>query len=184
METLDQHTIDAYVAIVLVSLPLPPLPVVVVKGEDQEEGTCSSHDLHAVMLRTQLHMAHTHAFSDAELLAHAESKTKAVEDLCRNLRSTLQEQPERDERVVQRCYGHLCAAFREYASAYAHTCRDVRILPLSDVVRGDPVHRQACAYVSAVMEGAATHASEASNSELNYPSLLCRWLLHVEAQLE
>ena len=32
METLDQHTIDAYVAIVLVSLPLPPLPVVVVKG--------------------------------------------------------------------------------------------------------------------------------------------------------
>jgi hypothetical protein len=184
METLDQHTIDAYVAIVLVSLPLPPLPVVVVKGEDGEEGTCSSHDLHAVMLRTQMHMAHTHAFSDAELLAHMETKTRVIEDLCRSLKSALQEQPERDERVVQKCYGHVCAAFRQYASAYPHTCRDLRILPLGDVVRGDPVHRQTCAYVSAVMEGAATYASEASNQELDYPSLLCRWLLHLDAHLE
>jgi hypothetical protein len=183
METIDQHTIDAYVAIVLVSLPLPPLPVVIVKGDGQE-GTCSSHDLHAVMLRTQMHMAHTNAFTDAELLTHAEAKTKAVDDLCRNLRSTLQEQPERDERVVQKCYGHLCAAFRAYASAYAHTCRDLRILPLTDVVRGDPVHKQTCAYVSALMEGAATHASAVSNRELDYHSLLCRWLLHVEAHLE
>ena len=179
METLDQHTIDAYVAIVLVSLPLPPLPVVVVKGEDRQEGTCSSHDLHAVMLRTQLHMAHTNAFTDAELLTHAETKTKTIDDLCQHLKSTLQEQPELDERVLQKCYGHLCAAFREYASAYAHTCRDLRILPLSDVVRGDPVHRQACAYVSAVMED----ASEVSNQELDYPSLLRRWLLHVEGEL-
>jgi hypothetical protein len=180
METLDQHTIDAYVAIVLVSLPLPPLPVVVVKGEDRQEATCSSHDLHAVMLRTQLHMAHTNAFTDAELLVHAEAKTKAVDDLCRNLSSAMTEQPELDERVLQKCYDHLCAAFRAYASAYAHTCRDLRILPLSDVVRGDPVHQQASAYVSAVMED----ASDESNKELDYPSLLRRWLLHVQAEFE
>jgi hypothetical protein len=180
METLDQHTIDAYVAIVLVSLPLPPLPVVVVKGEDRQEATCSSHDLHAVMLRTQLHMAHTNAFTDAELLVHLESKTKTVDDLCRNLSSALKEQPELDERVLQKCYDHLCLAFRAYASAYVHTCRDLRILPLSDVVRGDPVHQQASAYVSAVMED----ASDESNKELDYPSLLRRWLLHVQAEFE
>ena len=180
METLDQHTIDAYVAIVLVSLPLPPLPVVVLKGEDRQEATCSSHDLHAVMLRTQLHMAHTNAFTDAELLVHLEAKTKAVDDLCRNLSSALKEQPELDERVLQKCYDHLCLAFRAYASAYVHTCRDLRILPLSDVVRGDPVHQQASAYVSAVMED----ASDESNKELDYPSLLRRWLLHVQAEFE
>ena len=132
------------------------------------------------MLRTQLHMAHTNAFTDAELLVHAEAKTKAVDDLCRNLSSAMTEQPELDERVLQKCYDHLCAAFRAYASAYAHTCRDLRILPLSDVVRGDPVHQQASAYVSAVMED----ASDESNKELDYPSLLRRWLLHVQAEFE
>ena len=184
MDALDQHTIDAYVAMVLVSLPLPPLPVVVVKGEGGQEGTCSSHDLHAVMLRTQMHMAHTNAFTDQQLLAHMDTKTRVIEELCRNLKSTLHEQPHRDERVVKKCYGHLCAAFREYASAYAHTCRDLRILPLDDVVRGDPVHRQTCAYVSAVMESKATYPTETANKELSYAGLLCRWLLHLDAHLE
>jgi hypothetical protein len=184
MDALDQHTIDAYVAMVLVSLPLPPLPVVVVKGEHRHEGTCSSHDLHAVMLRTQMHMAHTNALTDKELLAHMETKTRVIEELCRNLKRTLHELPERNERVVHKCYGHLCAAFRQYASAYAHTCRDLRILPLDDVVRGDPVHLQTCAYVSAVMESTATYPTETANQELSYAGLLRRWLLHLDAHLE
>ena len=184
MEVLDQHTIDAYVAMVLVSLPLPPLPVVVVRGEDQQEGTCSSHDLHAVMLRTQMHMAHSNAFTDKQLLTHMDTKTRVIEELFGKLKSTLHELPERDDRMVHKCYGHLCAAFREYASAYAHTCRDLRILPLGDVVRGDPVHLQTCAYVSAVMESTAPYPTETSNRELSYAGLLCRWLLHLEANLE
>jgi hypothetical protein len=38
---------------ILVSLPLPPLPVLVVRGEDLTTSVCSSHDLHAAMISTQ-----------------------------------------------------------------------------------------------------------------------------------
>ena len=182
MDTLDQHQMDSYVAMVLVSLPLPPLPVVVVKGEDRADATCSSHDLHAVMLRTHMHMMHTNAYSHQEQLTHMDAKAKALEDLCRDLKCTLQDNPERTGETVTQCYAHLCAAFRAYAAAYSHTCMDLRILPLSEVVRGDTVHQQTCAYVSAVMQDTTTPPAE--DHDLTYECLLRKWLLHIESQLE
>jgi len=184
METLDQHTIDSYVAMVLVSLPLPPLPVVVVKGEDKEEATCSSHDLHAVMLRTHMHMMHTNACSHKEQLTHMETKTKIIEDLCKKLRKTLQDNPEGSGEMVRECYEHLCVAFREYTSVYAHTCRDLRILPLSEVVRGDPVHKQTCSYLSAVMQDTSKCENDISNQDLSYECLLRKWLMHLDVLLD
>jgi hypothetical protein len=182
MDTLDQHQMDSYVAMVLVSLPLPPLPVVVVKGEDRQDATCSSHDLHAVMLRTHMHMMHTNAYSHKEQLTNMDAKTKAIEDLCRNLRITLQDNPERTDEMVKQCYAHLCVAFREYASAYSHTCMDLRILPLSEVVRGDTVHQQTCAYVSAVLQDTTAPPSE--DHDLTYECLLRKWLLHIESHID
>lgn len=184
MDILDQHTIDSYVAMVLVSLPLPPLPVVVVKGEDKEEGVCSSHDLHAVMLRTHLHMTYTNAYSDKDKMTHMEIKTKVIEDLCAKLRATLMNNPDGGGKRVKECYDQLCVAFREYASEYAHKCRDLRILPLHDVVSGDTVHRQMCAYVSAVMQDTPRNETDICNQDLSYECLLRKWLTHIEKNLD
>lgn len=179
MEALDQHTIDSHVALVLVSLPLPPLPVAVSKGDDSACATCSSHDLHAVMLRTQVHMLHTHAFSDLDQMKNMEVKHEAISCLYQSIGNTMQKQQTPDDATTAECYTHLCAAFRAYTSAYAHSCRDVRILPLGDVVRGDIVHNQACAYVAAVMDT----NDEISNRSLSYTSLLQKWLMYIHAQI-
>lgn len=176
---LDQHIIDAHVALVLVTLPLPPLPVVVSKGDRHECATCSSHDLHAVMLRTQMHMLHTQAFSDVEHVKRMEAKNDAITCLYDGIKSTLQKHQTLDDAATAECYTHLCVAFRAYTSGYAHTCRDVRILPLSDVVRGDSVHNQASAYVAAVMDT----QDEMANRSLSYTILLQKWLLFMHAQL-
>jgi hypothetical protein len=176
---LDQHIIDSHVALVLVTLPLPPLPVVVSKGDNCECATCSSHDLHAVMLRTQMHMLHTEAFSDTEHMKRMEAKNDAITCLYKGIKDTLQKHETLDDAATAECYTHLCSAFRAYTSGYAHSCRDIRILPISDVVCGDSVHRQACAYVAAVMD---TH-DEMSNRSLSYTFLLQKWLLYMHAQL-
>ena len=54
---MSQHLLQAHVSMILVSLPLPPLPVLVVRGEDLTTSVCSSHDLHAAMISTHLHMS-------------------------------------------------------------------------------------------------------------------------------
>ena len=179
-DALDQHQMDSYVAMILVSLPLPPLPVVVLKGADAEDGTCSSHDLHAVMLRTHMHMMHTNAYSHKEQLTHMDAKTVALEDLCTKLKGTLHDNTEKTGQAAD-CYAHLCSAFRQYAAAYAHTCTDVRILPLDTVVRGDTVHQQTCAYVSAYMQE-ATPAPD--DRDLTYECLLQKWLRYVAEHLD
>jgi len=176
---LDQHIIDAHVALVLVTLPLPPLPVVVSKGDRHECATCSSHDLHAVMLRTQMHMAHTQAFSDVEHVKRMEAKEDAITCLYEGIKKTLQKHQTLDDAATEECYTHLCAAFRAYTSAYAHSCRDIRILPFSDVVRGDSVHNQASAYVAAFMDT----QDEMANRSLSYTILMQKWLLFMHAQL-
>jgi hypothetical protein len=56
---MSQHLLQAHVSMILVSLPLPPLPVLVIRGEDLTTSVCSSHDLHAAMISTHLHMAST-----------------------------------------------------------------------------------------------------------------------------
>jgi hypothetical protein len=179
-DALDQHQMDSYVAMILVSLPLPPLPVVVLKGADAEDGTCSSHDLHAVMLRTHMHMMHTNAYSHQEQLSHMDAKTAALEDLCTKLTGTLQDNTEQTGHVAD-CYAHLCSAFRQYAAAYAHTCTDVRILPLDTVVPGDTVHTQTCAYVSAYMQDTTPGTDD---RDLTYECLLRKWLKYVAEHLD
>jgi hypothetical protein len=176
---LDQHIIDAHVALVLVTLPLPPLPVVVSKGDNCECATCSSHDLHAVMLRTQMHMLHTQPLSDAEQMKRMEVKDDAITCLYTAIKSTLHKHQTLDDAATAECYTHLCSAFRAYTSGYAHGCRDIRILPMSDVVCGDSVHNQACAYVAAVMDT----KDEMSNRSLSYTFLLQKWLMYMHAQL-
>ena len=51
---MDRNEVQVQVACILVSLPLPPMPIQVCRGEDAADGVCSSHDLHACMIATDM----------------------------------------------------------------------------------------------------------------------------------
>jgi hypothetical protein len=51
---MDRNEVQVQIACILVALPLPPLPILVCRGEDAVDGVCSSHDLHACMIATDM----------------------------------------------------------------------------------------------------------------------------------
>ena len=182
---MSQQLLQAHVSMILVSLPLPPLPVLVVRGEDLTTSVCSSHDLHAAMISTHLHMTSTGAAGDAQTQQHnIDAKQEVLHSMMtklnkawtrtRTLPVSIEEQ---DKALVTEAYVHFANGFRDYCSHYVHTCRDMRVMPMSHVDVGDATHKSAAEYVSAYMHGEG--ASVSDNTDLTYSNILRKWLYYV-----
>ena len=182
---MSQHLLQAHVSMILVSLPLPPLPVLVVRGEDLTTSVCSSHDLHAAMISTHLHMTSTGAAGDEQTQQH---NIDAKQEVLHNMMTKLNEAwtrtralqvdlEEQDKQLVTEAYVHFANGFRDYCSHYMHNCRDLRVLPMSHVDIGDATHKNAAEYVSAYMHGEG--ASVSDNIGLPYSNILRKWLYYV-----
>ena len=182
---MSQKLLQAHVSMILVSLPLPPLPVLVVRGEDLTTSVCSSHDLHAAMISTHLHMTSTGTAGDEQMQKHnIDAKQEVLHDMMTKLnkawtrtRAMPVDIEEQDKQLVTEAYVHFANGFRDYCSHYAHKCRDMRVMPMSHVDVGDATHKSAAAYVSAYMHGEGASASD--NQELSYSSMLRKWLYYV-----
>ena len=182
---MSQKLLQAHVSMILVSLPLPPLPVLVVRGEDLTTSVCSSHDLHAAMISTHLHMTSTGTAGDAQTQQHnIDAKQEVLHNMMTKLnqvwtrtRALPVDVEEQDKALVTEAYVHFANGFRDYCSHYMHKCRDMRVMPMSHVDIGDATHKSAAEYVSAYMHGEGASASD--NQELSYSSILCKWLYYV-----
>ena len=182
---MSQHLLQAHVSMILVSLPLPPLPVLVVRGEDLTTSVCSSHDLHAAMISTHLHMTSTGAAGDEQAQKHnIDAKQEVLHKMMDALnkawtrtRAMPVDIEEQDKQLVTEAYVLFANGFRDYCSHYAHTCRDMRVMPMSHVDIGDATHTSAAEYVSAYMHGEGASASD--NKDLSYNSILRKWLYYI-----
>jgi uncharacterized protein YjfI (DUF2170 family) len=182
---MSQQLLQAHVSMILVSLPLPPLPVLVVRGEDLTTSVCSSHDLHAAMISTHLHMTSTGAAGDEQAQQHnIDAKQEVLHNMMKKLNETWTrtralpvDLAEQDKQLVVEAYVHFANGFRDYCSHYVHNCRDLRVLPMSHVDVGDATHTSAVEYVSAYMHGEG--ASVSDNKDLAYNTILCKWLYYV-----
>ena len=182
---MSQHLLQAHVSMILVSLPLPPLPVLVVRGEDLTTSVCSSHDLHAAMIATHLHMTSTGTAGDEQAQKHnIDAKQEVLHSMMTKLnkawtrtRALPVSIEEQDKQLVTEAYVHFANGFRDYCSHYAHKCRDMRVMPMSHVDVGDATHTSAAEYVSAYMHGEGASASD--NKDLSYSTILRKWLYYV-----
>jgi uncharacterized protein YjfI (DUF2170 family) len=173
MPEMSQQLLSAHVSMILVSLPLPPLPVLVVRGEDFTTSFCSSHDLHAAMIATHLHMTSTGTAGDEAAQKHnIEAKQEVLHQMMGALnkawnrtRALPVDVKEQDKELVTEAYVLFANGFRDYCAHYAHTCRDMRVMPLSHVDIGDATHKSAAEYVSAYMHGQG--ASVSDNTDLS-----------------
>jgi hypothetical protein len=182
---MSQQLLQAHVSMILVSLPLPPLPVLVVRGEDLTTSVCSSHDLHAAMISTHLHMTSTGTAGDAQTQQH---NIDAKQEVLHNMMTKLNKAwtrtralpvsiEEQDKALVTEAYVLFANGFRDYCSHYVHTCRDMRVMSMSHVDIGDATHKSAAEYVSAYMHGEG--ASVSDNTDLTYSNILRKWLYYV-----
>ena len=182
---MSQKLLQAHVSMILVSLPLPPLPVLVVRGEDLTTSFCSSHDLHAAMIATHLHMTSTGTAGDEAAQKHnIDAKQEVLHKMMGALnkawtrtRAMDVDVEEQDKQLVTEAYLLFANAFRDYCSHYAHQCRDLRVMPMSHVDIGDATHKSAAEYVTAYMHGDGASASD--NKGLSYSSILCKWLYYI-----
>ena len=176
---MDRHEREARIALVLVSLPLPPLPVVACRGEDAYESVVSSHDLHAVMMATD----GQRAAQGAETAARQENcRLRKCALLNRMREDVLKElgKHRNDRDAEDAAYAAVCDGLRAYFGEYSHACSDVRVCGLDSVVRGDTVHAQMVAYVRAHL-GAALGETEAADTEnvseaLSFRALFGWWV--------
>ena len=147
---MDRNEVQVQVACILVSLPLPPMPILVCRGEDAVDGVCSSHDLHACMIATDMQRAERGAVTQNEQTQRMLQKASVLNQMQTELEaalcdpSLLHHGP-----TLDKCYGILGGALRQYFGVYAHECADVRICPLDSVVARDGVHAHMLAYVKA-----------------------------------
>ena len=166
----DRHEREARIALVLVSLPLPPLPVLACRGESCTDGVCSSHDLHAVMMATD----GQRAAQGAATTARQENCRLRKCALLNRMREDVLEElgKHRNERAAEdAAYAAVCDGLRAYFAEYAHVCSDVRVCGLDSVVRGDAVHAQMVEYVRAHL-GAGAEVSES----MSYRALFAWWV--------
>ena len=182
---MSQHLLQAHVSMILVSLPLPPLPVLVVRGEDLTTSVCSSHDLHAAMISTHLHMTSTGTAGDEQTQKHnIDAKQEVLHKMMTALGKAWEKTralpvniEEQDKALVTEAYVLFANGFRDYCSHYVHKCRDMRVIPMSHVDIGDATQKSAAEYVSAYMHGDG--ASVSDNADLSYSRLLLKWIYYV-----
>ena len=152
----SQHELRAIASMVVASLPFPPLPVVVLQGEDGADGLASSFDLlQTAVMNAQLGLGP----ADRDAAALARSKQATLERLQQDMAALHQSVAAEASgglngrsRVawVQRAYEIYCAAFRTYfLEHYGTSSRDLRFYPLAAVAPDSLLVRQGSSHWNA-----------------------------------
>ncbi len=148
------------------------MPVVACRGEDAIDSVCSSHDLHAVMIATDMQRASQGAVTSEQQESRKLAKCLVLNRMQDKLRATLMDTaPGPSVDTCEQCYGLLCEALRSYWALYAHECTDVRICGMDSILPCDLVFKQMLSYVRANL-GAEPCAAD----KQSYKTLLGWWL--------
>jgi len=137
----SQHETSAFASMVISSLPFPPLPVLVLQGQDGEYGMASSYDLLQTAILNAQKGIRVQGVDDATL---ARSKAAVLHALGRDMAALLASSSCADFSELQalQAYDIYCGAFREYLlKHYATSTHDLRFYPL-DAVGADSVLMQ------------------------------------------
>jgi hypothetical protein len=137
----SQHEASAYTSMLLAALPLPPIPVRCMQGEDNEDAVMSSHDLLARCITSAALLPLTSQEHDNNL----QCKQNLLEALPLQLQA------------VKFKRGDVYAVFadttREYISVYfpekSRKHIDLRVMSVSHVASGDTVLNQAREHLKA-----------------------------------
>jgi len=130
----SQHELRAFASMVVASLPFPPLPVMVLQGEDNTDGIASSFDLlQTAVINWRLGLRPK---ADEEKIAR--SKKATLELLQRNMAAlyikTDWKNLTDDWSAVNSAYEIYCAIFRTYLLDHYGACTsDLRFYPLAAV---------------------------------------------------
>lgn len=131
----SHHELRAIASMVVASLPFPPLPVMVLQGEDCADGLASSFDLlQTAVMNAQLGLRP--GGKEAEELARSKQATleRLQADMAALYVETDWKNATDDWAQVQRAYEIYCAAFRTYLlDHYGASSRDLRFYPLAAV---------------------------------------------------
>ena len=169
---MDRHEREARIAIILVALPFPPMPVVACRGEDAVDSVCSSHDLHAVMIATDMQRALQGAVTAEQQEGRKNAKCIVLNEMHDRIRTVLARADGGDgPDACEQCYDVLRDALRKYWALYSHECSDVRICGMDSILPCDLVYKHMLAYVQANLGTESCGADTQS-----YKTLLRLWL--------
>lgn len=142
----SQHEVRALASMVLASLPYPPLPVMVLRGEDGADGVASSYDLLQTAV-TNNTLGIRLAGKDAQAIAR--SKQATLERLQQNM-SALHTSSFGADFPVWQAYEIFCDSFREYLlEHYATSSRDLRFYPMDSVAANSLLLQQGSSHYKA-----------------------------------
>jgi len=151
---MDKHSIESMVSMLIVSHPIPPLPVVCGQGEGRgyAEVIASSHDILANGIRWNLtHSGHSlDAAAGQRIQRRKEEVLRAMYTrVCRAWSNHLRDAARFPEQAtVEHCYLQFCLACRQYQALYPGSA-DLRIAGVSSVCRATCVHSQALSHLRA-----------------------------------
>jgi hypothetical protein len=138
----SQHEARAMAGMVVASLPFPPLPVMVLQGEDSADGMASSFDLlHTAILNWQQGLRPV----GRDVHAAVRSKQETLQRLLFDMAALYKEYENCTEDVefVERAYEIYCCSFRSYLlDHYATSLSDLRFYPLASVAPDSLLLRQ------------------------------------------
>jgi hypothetical protein len=177
----SQHELRAIASMVVASLPFPPLPVMVLQGEDGADGLASSFDLlQTAVMNAQLGLGP----ADRDAAALARSKQATLERLQADMAALYVEADWKnaadDWGAVQRAYEIYCAAFRTYLlDHYGTSTRDLRFYPLAAVAPDSLLVKQGSSHWNAGRMLAGQAACDACGGAhfSGYPELLRAYAL-------
>lgn len=149
-QTIDQNQIHALASMVIAQLPFPPMPMCVIKGEDNEDGICSSHDLLARAIALQYISSIKDTGSPMPSTQLTEKKTTILTCLLSDLFQISHDIQHQDiEDNVDMIYETFQRHFREFLYLYPCTSKDVRFAGLDMVDANSLIMTQAHSHLTA-----------------------------------
>ena len=143
----SQYELRALASIVVASLPFPPLPVMVLQGEDNTDGIASSFDLlQTAVMNWRLGLTPK---ADEEKIARRKKATLELlqRDMAALYIKTDWKNLTDDWSAVNRAYEIYCATFRTYLLDHYGACtRDLRFYPLAAVAPDSLIVKQSSSH--------------------------------------
>lgn len=155
---LSRQTLDSCVACIMVHLPFPPMPLLVLNGEGEQQ-SASSHDLLASAIGAQIVQRHTRPGDVSQCRERDMQKMAIIIDVAKEITSIVhavaggtKPQDCTDKNIIDKictdAYFTFHRFFREYMTCYpGHS--DLRFLGLDTVDKQSNIHTQACQHLQA-----------------------------------
>ena len=204
LDTLEvsQTHINSYVSMIMVNLPFPPLPVVGLQGEDNDDAIVSGHDLLSRAIACQLIKPDVgkDIKDNAAYLAQGADvqarKTQLLSNMHMLIGSTWDRADISEKEKVERCYQIFCSNYRAYLGFYPSS-PDVRIHAMDSVDKKSILCKQALKHLQSrtalnqieedevvVHPSSFSRVLDASEYSLSYYQLMKEYCVDLHAALQ